>query len=363
MKKILLRADGISPIRGGGYRSGVGRSNVELLQALIAAEDPDIKLSVYCPSFKNPLYRCQDWNIEHHWYGFPHFFNKYINIEPWWRKNIMEYDLFHLTGNADTVGRHEHFVVTFHDLYQMRDPWYKEMFIKTAKLSAGIITCSKYTKAEIVDRLKVNESKVSVVYWGLSRKIFYERSHNEVFTCRNKLNLPDNDYFFACSCAAPRKNADYILKGFREYYKTGGSANLVMAWGNAPQNIKEEYSAEISQKKIIIIDYVNDEDLARLYSGSLASLFVSSLEGFGFPIIESMACGTPCITCKNSSLTEIGGDYAYFVRERNEYDIAEAMHYFSNHKHITKSGLVEYANSFSWEKTAQEYIQFYKKHI
>ena len=68
---------------------------------------------------------------------------------------------------------------------------------------------------------------------------------------------------------------------------------------------------EIEERSVIILDYVDDSDLATLYSGALASFLVSSLEGFGFPVLESMACGTNCITCKNSSLTEIGGKFAY----------------------------------------------------
>lgn len=363
MKKLLIRAIGILPPKKGEYIQGIGRSNIELLKGLIRLSDPDIELSFYCNQAKRPFYNFPEWPIKHHKYVLPHGLNLFCNIEPLWRKYVMKYDLFHITDNFDRVDKNENFVVTIHDMIRYKEsPLWKNIFEDVGRYSKGIVTCSEFSKIEIVNTLHVNPDKVDVIYWGINHSIFYPRDIAEINILKNKLGIP-HKYFFACSCAHPRKNAKDILFAFNSIANDVDDCSLVLAWSNVPEELKNKYKHLIDSKKLFFLDYVNDDDLAILYSGALASFLVSSLEGFGFPILESMACGTQCITCKNSSLTEIGSDKAYFVEEHNIESIAKSMLFFiSNGKGNIKE-YVDYANTFSWENTARKYLEFYKKYI
>ena len=158
-----------------------------------------------------------------------------------------------------------------------------------------------------------------------------------------------------------RKNPDITFAAFRELLKTINDISLVISWYSCPRKFYEEYRKEIENGNIIIIKGVSDEELACLYSGALASILVSSSEGFGFPVLESFACGTPCITCKNSSLAEIGRDKAYFVKERDVDDTCLALKYFVKCGKGNTNSLIYYAKQFTWEKCAKEYLEFYKQ--
>jgi len=76
-----------------------------------------------------------------------------------------------------------------------------------------------------------------------------------------------------------------------------------------------------------------------------------------------MACGTPCITCMNTSLTEIGANLALYVKEKDSYDLADAIRSFVNGENVNYNEMINYSRGFSWENTATEYIKFYKKYL
>ena len=97
-----------------------------------------------------------------------------------------------------------------------------------------------------------------------------------------------------------------------------------------------------------------------MYSGALASYFISSAEGFGFPLLESFACGTPCVTCNNTSLTELGKGYAYYVKDRNVRETEESMEYFYHNGKGNVDTLVDYAKKFNWADTAKQYVDLYR---
>lgn len=360
MKRILIKATGLRPLGNNEYRSGIPRSNVELLKAMIALNDPEIHLAVYSPSLKNPFYYCQDWPIEHHWYGLPGL-KYHCRLETWWRQHLMgNHDLLHLTENADYFGEKEKFVVTIHDTDMMKESeFYEGLFRNCASAAQAIVTCSEFSKNDIIEKLNVPEYKVTAIPWGISKDLFYPRSISLIEKIKNKYNIK-GDFFFACSCQKPRKNLDIILEAFSLFSEVNDDVSLVVAINSLKAEYAVKYSSLISEGRIKMINFVSDEDLATLYSGALSSILVSSLEGFGFPILESMACGTNCICCKNSSMEEIGLNKAYYVKERDAEDLASAFLYFVKNGKSNRMELINYASSFTWEKTAKRYLEFYK---
>lgn len=362
-KTVLLRANGLLPPAKGNYRQGIGRANYELVRAIVEKELSGIDFSFYCNQIGRPFYRFSEWPIKKYWNILPYRLNDFCGIEASWRKLFTKYDLFHITDNYAQVYDGERFVVTIHDMKLFEEkPRSRKLFEKMSNDSLGIATCSNYTKSEIVRVLGASPDKITVIPWGINHNLFYPRSKKIVDTLKEKMNIK-GEYFFSCSCANPRKNARDILKAFRLFREESKDIALVMAWGNVPNDILDEYMPEIKEGAVVFLNYVDDNDLAIFYSGALASLLVSSLEGFGFPVLESMACGTNCITSKNSSLTEIGGNYAYFVKEHDIDDIAAAMFYFCDNGKGDTDKLISYAKTYSWANTASAYIDFYKQFL
>lgn len=358
MKNVLIKGSGIIPTEK-GYINGIGRSNVELIKNITELNDPDIKFSVYCTTIKSLSFDCYGWPVEYHSYPLPHKLSSKLYLESWYRRVCLKPDLLHLTENFDQVNRKESFVVTIHDMWQYGEDGPTQMFDKVAQLSKAIVTCSEFTKNNIIENTHVSPDKVTVIPWGISHDTFYPRSQIEVEKCKKKYGIETSKYFFSCSCSTPRKNAKFVVAAFREFVRDKEDVCLVMAWGNPPPEILREYKGEIAIGRLKFLQFVSDEDLATLYTGALASFYVSSFEGFGFPLLESMACGTPVVTCDNSSLREIGSNNVYYVLEKQVDEILDSMDYFYKNS-LDNQNLIDYAKTFSWHNTALKYIDFYK---
>lgn len=359
-KRILIKAHGIIP-QHGGYIAGIGRTNVELISRFAMVEDDDIEFSIYCPTRKSIGFHHYGWKIPYHAYPFPHDLLLKSNFESFYRRSFFKNDMFHITGNFDNFSSRERVVVTVHDLYMMNDgnAW---LFDKCIRQSKAVVTCSEFTKQDILDKYSgVNEDKITVIPWGIDHNMFYPRESSEISRLRENYGIKEQ-YFFSCSCNSPRKNIDVVLDAFSKFSQTCNDVSMVLAWGNPPKELLDRYAREIESKKLIFVPFVSDDDLAVLYSGALASVFVSSFEGFGFPILESMACGTKVITCRNSSLAEIGGSHAIYVKERDVTELADCMKLiYEGEVNTPGDELIAHAESYTWDDTASEYIKFYKR--
>ena len=116
--------------------------------------------------------------------------------------------------------------------------------------------------------------------------------------------------------------------------------------------------------KVHFVSGISNQELSDLYASATATFFPSKYEGFGLPILESMTSGTPVITCKNSSLPEVGGDVALYVEPEDVEMMSQIMERFENDE-LTKSALkdacIAQANKFSWEDCVRRTIDVYKK--
>lgn len=360
MKRILIKANGIIP-NNGEYIAGIGRTNIELISRFAKIKDYEIEFSIYCPTRRSIGFHHYGWNIPYHAYPFPHNLLLKSNFEAFYRRTFFKHDLLHITSNFDNFSIKEKMVVTIHDLY-MKDKDNSWLFDKCVNCSQAIVTCSDFTKQDILNHYpNIDEEKITVIPWGINHNIFYPREVSEVACLKEKYQI-NGRYFFACSVSNPRKNADVILEAFSKFCETKNDISLVLAWGNPPEKFLSKYAKEIEQRKIIFLSYLEDDELATLYTGAETSLFVSSYEGFGFPILEAMACGTPVITCRNSSLPEIGLDLAEYVKERDVDDMIGCMQAFYDDKiEVPQSKLISHAQSYDWDGTARKYVEFYKK--
>lgn len=367
-KKLLIKANGIANARKTGFITGVGRSTQKLLSALNEIEDLPFDVEVYVDGTSGIGFDFYNWKFKHSIFPVPvKWGNELTNIEPLYRRYCKKYDLLHIPHNDDWVWTGERFVVTMHDVFEYDaavangNTAVQKKWETMAYDSVGIMTCSNYSKGEILKRFNIPEDKITVVYWGTATDIFYVEDSQVVQSRLKELGIYGK-YFVSISCAHPRKNVRTLMKAYREFLSTNPEHKLVLVWGGFPEELQDEYKKEIEEGKIIILGAVSDDDLRILYNGASCTMFPTRSEGFGFPILESFACGTPIMTCRNTCLEEVGQDVALYVGEDDVEAMVDVMNMFErNEYHIDsfheKSKSI--TKRFTWENTAKEYIDFY----
>lgn len=179
--------------------------------------------------------------------------------------------------------------------------------------------------------------------------------------------LPDNSYLLFLGNTDPRKNTEGVLRAYHDYHNRSQHPLKLVVTG-LKQEYVENMLADMNLKEcapnIVYTGYVPGEDLPALYNGAFAFLYPSLLEGFGIPVLESMACGTPVITSNCSSLPEVAGKDGLLVNPFSAQEITEAILLLEADTELYQRQ-VEYGLSrvklFSWKHTAQSYLKLYKE--
>ncbi|MEK7160387.1 MAG: glycosyltransferase family 1 protein [Patescibacteria group bacterium] len=259
---------------------------------------------------------------------------------------------------------------------------------KQCRQADAILTLSENTKRDIVDYYQIPPEKIKVMGGGVS-KIF---NHPHVIPTkveeslssglrdpsaalgmtntdiRKKYNLP-NRFILFLSTVEPRKNITGLIEAFELAYSSLPIPHSLVIAGNAGWNDKKIYTKALSsslRNNIEFIGYVEAKDKPALYSMSELFVYPSFYEGFGFPVLEAMACGAPVITSNLSSLPEIAENAAYLVNPNRPAEISQAIIKMLTdenlRKHFKKMGL-EQAKKFSWESAAKKFLQLIKNHL
>jgi len=372
MKRICIDINSIVPLFVKGFVSGVGGTTLELLKALSEMNDElSFEVVLYSQNMKGIGGRNLNLPFKNKHLYLPHRikYDEFLGKYPV-REIFTRYDLLHIPHNFEYVHCPEKTLVTLHDVlfYAFPDELTvsKEKGEKIKKLATdckAIATCSESSGRDIQKYLNIKEEKITVIPWGVSSVVFYPESEEKIklFKENNGIKFP---YFIMVSCNIGRKNTISLLKAHRLYLKSKGNYDLVLLWKNPPEEILSEYSAEIISGKVHFVDSLNSDDLKTAYSGAVCSFFPSKYEGFGLPILESMACGTPVVTCNNSSLSEVGQDVALYTEPEDIEHISEYMFNFENNNlKISQEVLLNHAKKFNWKDTAKKYVEFYQKNL
>ncbi len=213
-----------------------------------------------------------------------------------------------------------------------------------------LIAVSDTTASEMADRLAVGRRIVHTVHEGVDLD-GYDDEDAEV---------PDGTperYLLFVSTLEPRKNVTGILRAFRllKEWGYGGDLVLVGRWGWRTEAIQSELEESVVRDCIHHLDYVDRHVLSALYRNAEALLFPSWIEGFGLPLVESMACGTPVITSGTSAMPEIAGPAAIYIDPASPHSIASAVAtLFQDPQHRERLVALgrERAAKFSWDKAA-----------
>jgi glycosyltransferase involved in cell wall biosynthesis len=239
-------------------------------------------------------------------------------------------------------------VVTIHDLsfededaelMGRRDRWtFRRVVPRAARGAARVLTVSERTKRDLVDRYRVAPERVVVTPNGVDPAFGPEGA---------SYNLQLAPYALAVGAIQPRKNQLAALAAARE-----AGLELVVA---GP--VKDERVAdELRHGGARLEGYVPVERLAELYRGAACVVQASRYEGFGLPVLEAMASGTPVVAVPDPALVEVGGDAAVVVDESR---LAEGIRRaIADSDRLRAAGLAR-ARAFSWERTAEETVRVY----
>jgi len=246
-------------------------------------------------------------------------------------------------------------VFTLCDLSLIRFPQYhprervlfsRLFFQRRCRPVDHFLTISQFAASEIQKILNIDEEKITVTHLAHDNKVFYRRSPEEVRGFLQDHSLPEK-YFLFVGTGDPRKNMDVVPEALE---KAGLEVPLVAAgWSG--------WSGGAMSKAVIPLGYVSDDNLARAYSGAIGMIFPSTYEGFGLPVLEAMACGCPVVTTRETSLPEVAGDGAIFMKgPRDVDDLAGILKDLADdpdvRQRLIDKGLAR-ARGFSWEETAQ----------
>jgi len=266
-------------------------------------------------------------------------------------------------------------VITIHDLISLIHPEFftwkhrKIMNFLLPKMLASadkIIADSYSTQRDLSRFLKVHDEKITVIHLGLDER-FKPDSFPHVEKIKKRYSI-EGDYILFVGVLEPRKNIERILEALAILKKTGKiqGKKLVVAGetGWLYKGIFKKVQELNLEKEVIFTGFVDGAELPALYSGALFFVYPSLYEGFGFPVLEAMACGTPVITSNVSSLPEVAGDAAILINPHHVEELAWQMERLFEDKELReelkKKGL-ERSKSFSWEKTAMKTLEVYKE--
>lgn len=232
------------------------------------------------------------------------------------------------------------------------------------KKSDRIVAVSEHTKSDIVKSYKVDPQKIDVVSNAVNHKVFFpQQLKNNV---QKKYSLPDS-YILFIGNIEPRKNILGIIEAFGKLPAQLQAVHpLVLVGGKGwnDEGIVTALNNSSAKEHIVRVGYVDDDDLAQVYAGAQIFVFPSFYEGFGLPVLEAMASGTPVITSKVSSLPEVGGDAVLYVDPKKSNTIAEAMKKLLLNRELQqtliKKGIV-HSKQFSWEQSAGQMLHAIRK--
>jgi glycosyltransferase involved in cell wall biosynthesis len=250
-------------------------------------------------------------------------------------------------------------VVTVHDLgfkyfpeaHPSRQRLYLDWTTRYSARRASIILADSHATAHDLTKFYGTPSeKIQMVYHGVEKPAMADLE-----AVRQKYHLPSH-YFLFIGTLQPRKNIARIVQAYRQWKAAHPQdpAELVLAGG---KGWLFDHNWIEGIETVHLTGYIDDADKGALYAGALALLFPSLYEGFGFPVIEAMHCGTPVIASNTSSLPELVGEAGLLVDPLRVEDIAYAMGNLSDHETLRQMlqerGLSQ-ATSFTWERAAHQ---------
>ena len=345
-----------------GRKSGVGYYCEELLKAMLSMNHAD-EFFVFSHQPVRLNVASSNGNLKYT--NSVHFPIRAVYLHALLPKVLdkVQPDLCHYTNFLAPISEERPYVVTIHDMgletLPHAHPMVKRVYTKrliphVAKRARLILTNSEYSKWEIVRCLGISEDRIRVTPLAAAPEFVPVPVR------------PAHPYFLYVGNLEPRKNLERLIEAFALLPRTDHQLIIVgERWYRG--RVAEEKARALGLKgQVKFLGYVPRTDLPGLFSGATAFVYPSLLEGFGLPIVEAMACGTPVITSNSSSLREVAGDAALLVDPLSVQELAEAMACLAEaaglREELSRKGLKR-AGEFSWMRTADLTLDAYHEAV
>jgi len=283
-------------------------------------------------------------------------------------------DIAHFTNGMMPWGSPVQTVVTIHDmslrLYPQCHPLRRlvlnrPLMHQAVRRATALVTVSHSTRRDLLRLLGVSPDRVSVVHEAASPAFKPIRDRAVLDALRARYRLPERFVLYV-GTIEPRKNLDRLMEAFAQARAAGIPHHLVCVgpYGWSSRDLSSHIERLGIGSWVHFTGYVPFEDLPGLYNLGEFFVFPSLYEGFGLPVVEAMACGTPVITANTSSLAEIAADAAAVVDPSSVEALAHAIRTLAADEgwraELSQRGISR-AKTFSWTQTAREMLSVYQR--
>ena len=341
---------------------GIGRYVRHLVPGVIKQMGPNDTLTVlhhpqsplslsananisYCPVSKTPFSMAQQWQI-------PTLLRQ------------LQADVYHSPYYLMPYKLGVKTVLTIHDLIPLLLPEYSTrkarlLFHWTTKkaihASDQIIAVSHSTEIDIKRNFPEGKGRIEVIHHGIEAS-YKPRNRVLPSSISAHYEVP-NEYILFVGSDRPHKNISALLKAYVNLKEMGNTPPLLIVTptGTISDATRNEIAELELNKQVYVIGAVAEEDMPDFYSAAQVFILPSLYEGFGFPVLEAMACGTPVVCSRMSSLPEVAGNAAVYINPTEPLDIARGifslLHEQKKWQQFSDLSL-EQATLFNWQKTA-----------
>lgn len=285
--------------------------------------------------------------------------------------------LLHVPHYNVPLPRRGTLLVTIHDLTHILDDGYRNtwkswayarpMLRLAARKADHIFTVSEYSKRQIIEHLGVADSKVTVTYCGVGPEYFPEPMDAARERVQKSCGL-ERPYILNVGSYRPHKNVEGLMRAFARVRQTSGhdwELLLIGEFARARDPLMKVASRLGVAGRTRIVGRVPDDILRAAYSAAELTVVPSFEEGFGLPMVESMACGTPVVCSRAASLPEVAGDAAEYFDPRDVESIANALERVllsrDTRARLRQRGF-ERTRQFSWQACANAHVEIYRQY-
>lgn len=259
-------------------------------------------------------------------------------------------------------------IVTLHDLgykvFPSAHPTRQRLYLDwttqySQQRATYILADSQATACDLTEFYGTSADKIHVVYPGVDAEPL-QQTLQPIDAIRQKYGLPER-YFLFIGTLQPRKNIERIVQAFSQWQQQTHNQDTALVLAGGQGWLFDEAWIHNSQR-VILTGYIDEADKSTLLQGAIALVFPTLYEGFGFPIIEAMHCGTPVIASTTSSLPELVDSAGLLVDPTDTDAIADAMQRYHQDTTLRQTMITRgyrQAQQFTWEKTALDTMQIF----
>jgi exopolysaccharide biosynthesis WecB/TagA/CpsF family protein len=351
------------------HRTGTETYSLELIKALAKLASPERRFRLYTPHPPQP----SDWPDS------PYVETRVIPWPRLWTHLRLGLELHLQPPQALFVPAHVlpllcpvPAVVTVHDLgylhYPDAHPGFDRRYLdwttrRHTRVASHLIADSEATKTDLINFYEARPNQIKVVYLGRDETLTPVNDPQLISAVKAKYNI-SGEYFLYLGTLQPRKNLVRLVEAFQQAITSLQQDTLQLVIAGQQGWLYADIFERVQQLglagRVILPGFIAEADKPALLSGALAYVFPSLYEGFGLPVLEAMACGTPVLTSHVSSLPEVAGPAALLVDPLDTAQIANGIIHLATAAdlrcHLVEQGFRQ-IQQFSWAKAAEQVLE------